>query len=84
MRLVPIDFSDLARIDIGPLDRFRHGLGLFAVRIGRGIPSGRDLILDQFNVPVAKVVPEEVIEGLHRFVKLVSVDRNVEITRGLV
>ena len=33
---------------------------------------GGDVVLAQFNVPIAKVVPEKVIKSLHRLVKLVT------------
>ncbi len=45
---------------------------------------GGDVCLGQFDVPVAEVVPEEVIQRLHRFVKLVTVERFAHVARGLV
>ena len=38
----------------------------------------------ELDVPVAEIVPEEVIQSLHCSVKLITVDRCVEIPRRLV
>ena len=43
-----------------------------------------DVGLCELDVPVAEIVPEEVIQSLHCSMKLVTVNRCIEIARGFV
>src|SRR6266542_4307093 len=43
-----------------------------------------DVCLGQFNVPIAEVVPEKVIKGLHGLVKLVTAQRFMHVTSCFV
>src|SRR5438128_474144 len=44
----------------------------------------RDIGLDQLDVPITEVIPEEVIESLHRFMKLITPKRLVQVVRSLM
>src|ERR1700676_5185243 len=53
-----------------------RGDGYFAVRgVRRSVRNGR---LDPFHVPVAKVPPKEVVDGMRRFVETVMRERIVD------
>ena len=68
-----------------PQRLFEHGQAVACVlRCERRFLFGSDIGFREFDIPVAKIVPEEVIERLYRLMKLVRVDRSIQILRGFV
>src|SRR5712692_12088793 len=69
--------------------RSRNDRSSTAIKRARDAPFGRidfggDSCLRQLDVPIAKVVPEKVVERLHDAVKLVGVKLRVDLARRLV
>ena len=43
-----------------------------------------DVSFGQFDIPIAEVVPEEVIQSLHRFMKLITFQSLAHVASGLI